>query len=77
MRKRHVKFSTKYRGCHDWVNEEVLMSSVSKHDKKKKKRNLRLEWNAEINIKNKIKDNQLPNVGEQGFHSIKRISKNN
>lgn len=29
-----------------------------------KKRNLRLEWNAEINIKNKIKDNQLPNVGE-------------
>lgn len=43
----------------------------------KKKRNFKLEWIAEINTNDKIKDNQLPNVGDQDFHSIKRISKNN
>ena len=42
-----------------------------------KKRNLKLNSNAEINIKNETRDNQLPNVGEQDFHRIERISKNN
>lgn len=32
-----------------------------------KKRNLKLDSNAEINIKNDTRDNQLPNIGDQGF----------
>lgn len=42
-----------------------------------KKRNLKLDSNAEINIKNETRDNQLLNIGDQGFHRIERISKNN
>lgn len=40
------------------------------------KKNLKLDLNAEINIMNETRDNQLPNVGENDFHRIEK-SKNN